>query len=77
MLSELCAEISARLPRSDQRRKGEMYLRGMVQLPGTRRPLVLLGEWTGKDGWPQRCWLSDLADIPWGPLLRGTSPAGG
>ncbi|MEY2226538.1 IS701 family transposase [Streptomyces sp. BF23-19] len=41
-----------------------------VQLPGTRRPLVLLGEWTGKDSWPQRCWLSDLADTPWGPLLR-------
>lgn len=41
-----------------------------VQLPGTRRPLVLLGEWTGKDGWPQHCWISDLADAPWGPLLR-------
>ncbi|MFB6615687.1 IS701 family transposase [Streptomyces sp. NPDC056367] len=41
-----------------------------VRLPGTHRNLVLLGEWTGTEGWPQQCWLTDLTDAPWGALLR-------
>ncbi|MFI5762115.1 IS701 family transposase [Streptomyces sp. NPDC051563] len=41
-----------------------------VRLPGTRRSLLLLGEWSGPDGWPQHCWLTDLTDISWGALLR-------
>lgn len=41
-----------------------------VRLPGTHRSLLLLGEWSGPDGWPQRCWLTDLNDISWGGLLR-------
>lgn len=36
MLSELCAEIFAQLPRSDQRRKGEMYLRGLLSVGGRK-----------------------------------------
>ncbi|MFF5447499.1 IS701 family transposase [Streptomyces sp. NPDC012888] len=41
-----------------------------VRLPGTRRPLLLLGEWSGPGGWPQHCWLTDLVTVPWGGLLR-------
>ncbi|MCJ1678530.1 transposase [Streptomyces sp. APSN-46.1] len=41
-----------------------------VRLPGVHRPLLLLGEWTGPSGWPQRCWLTDMTEVPWGALLR-------
>nr|WP_244291217.1 transposase [Streptomyces subrutilus] len=41
-----------------------------VRLPGTHRNLLLLGEWSGPEGWPQQCWLTDLTDVPWGALLR-------
>ncbi len=35
-LAELCAEIFAPLSRSDQRRKGEMYLRGLLSAGGRK-----------------------------------------
>ncbi|MGR4881639.1 IS701 family transposase [Streptomyces sp. LARHCF249] len=41
-----------------------------VRLPGTHRTLLLLGEWSGPGGWPEQCWLTDMADVPWGALLR-------
>ncbi|WP_223837779.1 transposase [Streptomyces venezuelae] len=41
-----------------------------VRLPGTRRPLLLLGEWTGPGVRPQQCWITDLSTVPWGGLLR-------
>ncbi|MEV8532226.1 transposase [Streptomyces sp. NPDC051211] len=43
-----------------------------VRLPGTRRPLVLLGEWNGPGVRPQKCWITDLSAVPWGGLLRLT-----
>ncbi|MER5929768.1 transposase [Streptomyces sp. NPDC002054] len=41
-----------------------------VRLPGTRRPLLLMGEWTGPGVRPQQCWITDLSAVPWGGLLR-------
>lgn len=35
-LGRLCAEIFAPLPRSDQRRKGELYLRGLLSAGGRK-----------------------------------------
>ncbi|WP_327305641.1 transposase [Streptomyces sp. NBC_01298] len=36
IVGELCAELFASLPRSDQRRKGELYLRGLLQAEGRK-----------------------------------------
>ncbi|MCP3755151.1 transposase [Streptomyces sp. TBY4] len=36
VVGELCAELFASLPRSDQRRKGELYLRGLLQAEGRK-----------------------------------------
>ncbi|MCX4779700.1 IS701 family transposase [Streptomyces sp. NBC_01264] len=36
VVGELCAELFASLPRSDQRRKGEVYLRGLLQAEGRK-----------------------------------------
>ncbi|MFE3990759.1 IS701 family transposase [Streptomyces goshikiensis] len=41
-----------------------------VRLPGVQRPLLLLGEWMGTNGWPRQCWITDMTDVPWGALLR-------
>lgn len=36
VVAELCAELFASLPRSDQRRKGEVYLRGLLKAEGRK-----------------------------------------
>ncbi|MEU7552538.1 transposase [Streptomyces sp. NPDC044571] len=36
IVDELCAELFASLPRSDQRRKGEVYLRGLLKAEGRK-----------------------------------------
>ncbi|MGH3433664.1 MAG: hypothetical protein ACRDQB_12600, partial [Thermocrispum sp.] len=39
---------------------------------GRRRPLLLVGEWESPRGWPETCWITDLADLPPASLLRLT-----
>ncbi|MFF3214774.1 IS701 family transposase [Streptomyces sp. NPDC002886] len=36
VVGELCAELFASLPRSDQRRKGELYVRGLLRAEGRK-----------------------------------------
>lgn len=48
-LSNFCRRVLARIPRADQRRWGELYVRGLIGLPG-RKSLRQIAALTADDG---------------------------
>ncbi|MEU4746350.1 transposase, partial [Actinosynnema sp. NPDC023658] len=55
-LTQFCHELLATLPRSDQRRWGEIYVRGLVSLPGRRsirRMAEAMAGWRAEQGLQQ------------------------
>ncbi|ONI84793.1 hypothetical protein ALI22I_30340 [Saccharothrix sp. ALI-22-I] len=67
-LTQFCHELLTTLPRSDQRRWGEIYVRGLVSLPGRksiRRMAEAMAGWRAEQGLQQ---FVNQSTWRWGPI---------
>ncbi|MFS8097936.1 IS701 family transposase [Lentzea alba] len=69
-LTQFCHELLATLPRSDQRRWGEIYVRGLVSLAGRksiRRMAETMAGWRAEQGLQQ---FVNQSTWSWGPIRQ-------
>ncbi|MGW4116145.1 IS701 family transposase [Actinosynnema sp. NPDC004786] len=69
-LTQFCHELLDTLPRSDQRRWGEIYVRGLVSLPGRksiRRVAEAMAGWRAEQGLQQ---FVNQSTWQWAPIRR-------